>query len=58
MTGPVTDGGRQARALAVGGRAPSLEADSVTRANVPMQSATSNDEWGYATRLMHDESCR
>lgn len=28
------------------------------RMRTPVQSASSNDEWGYATRLMHDELCR
>jgi hypothetical protein len=31
---------------------------TVMRMRTPIQSRTSNDEWGYATRQMHDEICR
>ncbi len=57
MTRPVATATGK-RGLSPRRRGPDLEAETVTCANVPAQSATSNDEWGYATRLMHDESCR
>lgn len=30
----------------------------MARMHILIQSRTSNDEWGFATRLMHDELCR